>query len=463
MFNPRVRRSHFARQSFTLDRMRWVALMGVALFAACEQAGVQFIVEIPADYGRDGDPQVQLPDEVRLFIGLGEETPTMIAPEGFEVGQARPGTYWLRDPSNLGPEVDRAPIGVDSPAVFSYTSGGDVQELGVVIAVGYTRGEPTSSVAEFHAKVGSDRVYRYRMGLNGAADPRDPVLRTRVNQLEVWGSSECVFADNRREDLEDSSHKVAFIIGSADDRDCDGLLDSDPLECFEQVHKGVGPSTRPSCMHNNQLTKNCTVGVPRCRDGSGEDQSCNPSRFCLPPQVCEYCDNSLDPWSCAQNYAAETASIGNYGLKCILPVREASGGGFELCEPTTDITVEIRPPLGASCEDVAVKSTGDPAFSDTFSLVGPGNTATVKISHSGCTLKVKPRGALAASVAVDGYAALMMVALDQRRGIAVPVFIEVSGPAACVSDGVCTWVDQMDPINPNNPTNPDACVASMTP
>ena len=88
--------------------------MGFALLAACEQSGVQFVVHVPADFGEEGDPQVQLPDEVRLFVGLGEEHAVKLAPEGFAQGAARSGTFWLRDPANL-PDVDRAPISADAP------------------------------------------------------------------------------------------------------------------------------------------------------------------------------------------------------------------------------------------------------------------------------------------------------------------------------------------------------------
>jgi hypothetical protein len=428
------------------------------LLAACEQTGVQFIVEIPADFGADGDPQVQLPDEVRLFIGMGEEFPTSIAPEGFDLGDARPGTFWLRDPSNLGPEVDRAPIGIDSPAVFSYTRAGGVDELGVVIAVGYTNGVPTSSVAEFHARVGGSRVFQYRMGLNAAANPRDRLMRSRVNQLELWGTDECVFAENRRADLEDQGHKVAFIVGSAEDRDCDGLINTDPLECFPQVHMGVGIAFRPSCLHTDSIKGDCVIGVPNCRDGTGIDQSCNPTRFCLAQEVCQSCDAGDDQWNCAQDVQMHNAAtVGSYGLDCTVHA-VVSGTDFDLC--TDELPVSITPPPNTTCQTVLVKSVDDATFDDTFWLAGTGKSASMKVSANDCALKIEPMGRLALTnpvpTAVD-FGALMLVRLDMQRGLGVPVHVKVVRTTSCVDRGACTWVDNGAPDNPNE------CVARTQP
>jgi len=440
--------------------MRSVALLGVALLVACEQAGVQFIVEIPADYGDgpDADPQVQLPDEVRLFIGTGEEHQDALGPESFAVRERRSGTYWLRDPSNVDPEIDRAPIGVGSPAVFSFGRASGVDELPVVIAVGYTNGQPTSSAAVFHARVGSTGVFQYRMGLNGAADPRDRALRGRVNQLEVWGPDECIHVDNRRQDIQDTGHRVAYIVGSTEDRDCDGLLEDDPKECFPDVHLGEGLSTTPTCLNQSAITNHCTVGVPRCRDTVGEDQSCNPSRFCLPQQVCGQCETSQS-WACAQDFQLHAMNtVGAYGLDCLFPTRPAAtaGMGVELCE--TAVEVEITPPVGTLCEDVGVKSLGDLAFGEKFSLVGPGNMASIRVTNNECKLKVEPRGLVVSStggLTLD-FGALLLVALDGGRGIGAPVHVQLVA-VGCSEEPKCTWIDQ----GPSD--NPDACVRSIQP
>lgn len=440
--------------------MRSFVLLGLALLAACEQAGVQFIVEIPADYGDgpDADPQVKLPDEVRLFIGIGAENQDALGPEGFTVREKRSGTYWLRDPSNVDPEIDRAPIGVGSPAVFSFDRAGGVDELPVVIAVGYTKGQPTSSAAVFHARVGSSRVFQYRMGLSGAADPRDRTLRGRVNQLEVWGPGECIHVDNRRQDIQDTGHRVAFIVGSATDRDCDGLLEDDPKECFPEVHLGEGLSTTPTCLNQNAITDACTVGVPRCRDTVGEDQSCNPSRFCLPQHVCSQCAIT-DSWTCAQDFQSQVMNtVGAYGLDCSFPTRPAAAPnvGMELCE--TDVEVEITPPPGTLCENVEVKSLGDITFGERFSLDGPGNMATIRVTNNVCKLKLEPRGFVvpSAGVVTTDFGALLLVALDQGRGIGAPVHVKLA-PIGCSEPPNCRWIDQ------GPPDNPDDCVRSIEP
>lgn len=440
--------------------MRSAALLCLALLAACEQAGVQFIVEIPADHGDgpDADPQVQLPDEVRLFIGIGDENQDALGPEGFTVGEKRSGTYWLRDPSNVDPEIDRAPIGVGSPAVFSFSHTGGVDELPVVIAVGYTNGQPTSSAAIFHARVGSSRVFQYRMGLNGAADPRDRTLRGRLNQLEVWGSDECIYADNRRQDIQDTGHRVAFIVGSAKDRDCDGLLEDDPKECFPEVHLGEGLATTPTCLNRSALTEHCTVGVPRCRDTVGEDQSCNPSRFCLAQQVCSLCDAN-DSWACAQDFQSRVVDTSTtYGLECSFPTRlsTTAGMGVELCE--TPVEIEISPPAGTLCEKVGVKSRLDLAFGESFSLDGQGNTAHIRVTNNECKLKLEPRGLVIPSGGglTSDFGALLLVALDEGRGIGAPVHVRLLA-VGCSEAPSCRWID------PGAPDNPDDCVRNMQP
>ncbi len=425
--------------------------MGFALLAACEQSGVQFIVHVPADFGEDGDPQVQLPDEVRLFVGLGEEHAVKLAPEGFAQGAARSGTFWLRDPANL-PDVDRAPISADAPAVFSFEHSGDLDELGIVVAVGYSGGVPTSSAAVFHAKFGDGLVQRYRMGLNGAADPRTPAMRARINQLELWGEGECVHVENRRSDVEDQEHRTAFIVGSEADRDCDGFPEGDPRECNAEVHLGVGLAKEPSCVYLGAATANrCTIGAARCLDGVGDiDQTCGPTRYCAAPEMCRICSNAPG-WDCAQDYqATQLGTVGGYGLECAFPAMEESPGFDELCG--TNVFARITPPPGTTCEDVKVKAIADLAFSDTFTMRTANETATVKVTAQGCMLKLEPRGRVTHGLFARTFGALMLVDLDGNRGLGVPVRVRVK-PALTpcdIASAECRWID--------NGINPNACV-----
>lgn len=431
--------------------------MGIIVLAACDGSGVQFIVYIPADYGTgpNADPEVQLPDEVRLFIGVGDEHADRLSPEGFGNFQKRSGTYWLRDPSNIDPEVDRAPISIDSPAVFSYVRSNAVDEFGAVVAVGYTDGVPTSSATMFHAGFGEGVVLQYSMGLNGAADPRNPRMRSRVNQLEIWGADECVYVDNRRSDVEDDQHRVAFIVGSVEDRDCDGLvLGSGPPECNPDVHLGDGPAAAPSCLYSTDATSSdCMIGAVRCQDGLGDDMTCSPAGFCGAPELCSNCrdDNMMAEWDCAQRYSAFAMNtVGSFGLECQIPAVRGSTR-IDLCED--EIHVAIVPPAGTTCDDVSVKASADPAFSDTFTLENFANMANVKVTNQGCALTVKPSGILGPLVPLD-YSALMLVKLDGERGLAAPVHVVVvpdTGTVGC-SSGSCTWVYQP------GANSPDACV-----
>jgi len=431
--------------------MRTFAVVVLALLAACERSGVQFTVYIPADYGADGDPAVQLPDEVRLFIGIGDEHGAALGPDGFTDGESRSGTYWLRDPNNL-PDVDRAPIGIESPATFSFGRDGDLAELGAVVAVGYTAGVPTSSAAVFHARVGDGSVYQYRMGLNGAADPRTRAMRSRVNQLEVWGANECVHIDNRRSDIQDRDHRVAYIVGSHEDRDCDGLAEGAANECNADVYLGAAPAKVPSCMFSDAAGAVCTVGVARCRDGVGDDGSCNRTRFCAPAELCVRCTDPATKWACAQDYqSVNGGGVGAYGLQCQIPAMKGAGSISQLCNP--EFAAQIIPPAGTTCQDVAVKAASDPDFRDRFSLAGQGNTASVKVTAQGCTLTIAPSGTVNGTTSTLDYGALMLVALDQGRGLAVPVHVQVvPGVDADVCDtpSSCEWIAQG--------SSPDACV-----
>ena len=266
-----------------------------------------------------------------------------------------------------------------------------------------------------------------------------------------------MFAENRRQDLEDPAHKVAFIVGSAEDRDCDGLVDDDPMECFPAVHRGEGPASRtPTCLHTNQATGSCTLGVPYCRDGTGIDTtSCHPTRVCLPSNVCETCMDPLGSYACAQDYQAKSANtVGTYGLDCVIP---ALIGATEMMLCGDEILVSIVPPPGFTCEDVGVKARDDAAFTDTFSLDGTNKAATVKVSASACDLKVVASGRVllaTASVPVD-YGALMVVKLEGELGIAAPVHVRIMQNSVCADRGFCTWVDAGSPDNPN------ACIAAV--
>lgn len=431
--------------------MRTVVVALLLALVACDRSGVQFIVYIPADYGADGDPQVQLPDEVRLFVGLGEEQATTIAPEGFAEITKRRGTLWVRDPANT-PDVDRAPIHADAPAVFSFEHSGDLDELGIVVAVGYRGGEPTSSAAVFHAKFGEGVVARYRMGLNSAADPRMPGMRTRINQLELWGEGECVHVENRRSDVQDQGHRTAFIVGSKEDRDCDGFPEGDPLECNANVYLGAGPAKEPSCLHRGVTFSNhCRIGAARCRDGVGDDLTCGPTRYCAPPEMCIACSNTPS-WDCAQDYqATQVGAVGGYGLECtFLAARNAF---FDAVCPAPAF-VTIVPPQGTTCEDVKVKAIVDPAFTDTFTMRSQNQEATVKVTAQGCELKVVPDGRITGGSfsPVHEFGALMLVDLDQNRGLGVPIYVRVeSDGSPCTNvPAICRWVD--------SGSNPNDCV-----
>ncbi len=430
--------------------MRTFAVVVLALLAACERSGVQFTVYIPADYGAGGDPAVQRPDEVRLFIGIGDEHGADLGPDGFTDGESRSGTYWLRDPNNL-PDVDRAPIAIETPATFSFGHDGDLAELGAVVAVGYTAGVPTSSAAVFHARVGNGSVYQYRMGLNGAADPRARGMRSRVNQLEVWGANECIHIDNRRSDIQDPGHRVAFIVGSHEDRDCDGFAEGALNECNADVYLGAAPAKAPSCLFSDAAGPVCTVGVARCRDGVGDDGSCNRTRFCAPLELCARCTDPATKWACAQDYQSVTGGVGAYGLRCQIPAMRGAGSISQLCN--TEFEAQITPPAGMACQDVAVKAAADPDFRDRFSLAGPGNNASVKVTALGCTLTIGPSGTVNGTTPTLEYGALMLVALDQGRGLAVPVQVQVVPDVdtnVCATPASCEWIEQG--------SNPDACV-----
>lgn len=429
-----------------------------AFMLACggEKTDVQIVVYSPADFGED--PAAELPDTVKLFVGMDEHDEVAIAPAGFHRGEQRVGAYWT-----LEYESDSQAISPGNPAEFRFVLD-ERAELGMVVAVGYTRGRPTSSASLFHVRhVGGGDFTRYPLGLNASADAQDPTMRTRNNQLELWGENEqtCVHVENRRADVDDESHRTAFLVHDDKDVDCDGLRDDNELECSPTVYMDTRPPELRALSCVTTASDHCRLGGPACVDGRASDPtSCEPSRYCATEAVCERC---MD-WTCARDLQV-TGTLPGLAMECtaFAPFDNSSSpAAYQLCEGTA--TVDL-PTGGRECTQIlgATKYAG---FDGRLSWDVVDNVE-VELSASGCRLDVTPKGTFGVN-APARRGALLAIDLADGRGLAIPtVFKLTSIPVASDQLATACGNPQLQTsctfVSPDLPATVEGCLAAAPP
>jgi len=418
------------------------ALVLIASLAACETSGMEVVVLPPAE----GGPS---PDQIRLFIGQPPDIAVSIAPEGFTLGQQRSGYRWVRDPNNSADLLDVSP---GDSVSFSFVSDGDLTELGAIIAVGYTNGVPTSAGSLFHKKTGVGNVRVFELPLYPAVDPRVASNRTALLQLELWGPNpgdeSCVHLLNKRPDRDlVDEHDSAFIVANGD-QDCDGYADDDPvLECAPEVHDATVPPHADdlACALKASLNvtgdRACVLGGPRCKDGGGKDLAeCSPSRFCSPESVCTACQTlaGAAAEACiADPLSHAPASVNMAAIECQVATR-VDNTGVKLCGDTMSVPLPVPARMPAlQCGNAKITAAGQP-LSDRIQV----GTARVDVkANSACEFELTASGEAGPILVVgQSTSGLVTLELDNFRGLALPVQLQLRQPSDCTEPGYCVII-----------------------
>lgn len=434
----------------------------IAAIAACggESTGVMIRVHAPPA----GTPQ---PDEVRLMIGGTEVNDHMaisISPplDAASVDLAttrfrRGAQAWFRDPID---GMSTSAISAAEPATFLFQPSTAGAELGVVIAVGYGRGAPLqaplSVAAVFHPTFVDGQIYVYDLHLAPAVDPSAAVAnRTAPDQLQLWGPDQsCVYFRTTSET--GSDHQEAFLITSDTDRDCDGLDNTDPLECMNTTHDGSRPpiAKELSCTAPAQITMPgaevsvCTLGGPPCVDGE-PPAGCTPSRYCAPDTVCTRC--ATEGPACMFEFPIDQTITTI--IMCDVPVRGTGLGtsiSYELC-PGTSEALPLRPlvvPDELQCDRSTIRNVQQP-FASALEDTDPATPDTWKYDvdvDASCGLTLVASGVdttLANTQGVKRTPGLLAIDLSRmgssgsNRDLAIPIRFTTQPVTTCPERPAC--------------------------
>ncbi len=425
------------------------SLVLIASLTACDSSGIEVVVAMPDEGGL-------APDRVRLYIGQQvmprKDATTSIGPPGFSSDQERTGFVWLRDKLNAD---DVMKVTNGEPVSFGFRAEGDPIELGAIVAVGFTGNVPTSVGSLFHVTTGEGHVFVHTIQLH-------PVPAQEL-EVVIWGPEDrpeaCVHVSNRRADRDDrdprNQHENVFLIAAENDRDCDGLLDDNPLECTASTYLGSTPPAVEdvTCALRTPATGGnsyCMLGGPACTDGQPAiANQCAASNYCVPSTVCAVCDNT-DPLDSCYRAPYQHSQV-MFGIKChVSTVRIGSPvGPAMLCQDPLPVAGELLlPGSTATCTDARITSIGQP-WTDRLAI---GQMRFGIAVSSACQLEVKPEGELIASPPppIDG---LVAVTLDPGRSLAVPIRFILDPPdTVCVTSQGCTF------INENNDDRATACL-----
>lgn len=322
---------------------RAVVITCALALAGCQPGGVEIVV-----YAPPAADMVAI-DEVRLLVGVEPITMNRTVwppnPNDPRYVQTSPltATAWLRDGAS-GLVAHRF------PAHFTYEAG-TTDQLGAVIAVGYANGTPVATVAHDGLAIPAGRIDKLLLGL----DPADvvaskPASWRQLDRVAAWQPPETTdtaltCAYSKTFDAS-SSH---MIVG-ADDNDCDGLANTDPLECLPDVYLGRRSATKLdelSCLPAPSSPQpgapvECTAGGPTCTDGKPIDpRECAPTSYCVPLSACKLCAGSAptDPYGCLLDIRKNAAAAmphmhARYDYDVVM-----QGGTLQACPGTATVLV----------------------------------------------------------------------------------------------------------------------------
>ena len=453
-FSTRCPRTSITSYPGVMRSVGMVVALACAL-AACESGGMEILVFGPSD------PGTPPPKTVRLFIGLGASMPSTLFPAfGGKTGATAP--RWDRDPSNTDDVADY--VG-DGPARFVFRPGGGITGFGVVIAVGFDADgvTPTSSAVLLAPEMGNAHIKAYTIGLNKITSPAQ--AQDGYNGLVLWGPAstketidpQCVLAQNTYYQPMSTS---AFIV-TPGDRDCDGFPDPSqdlpsPLECDANAWRGarLPRLTDASCLLDAIPSIDhgpaCLLGGPACTDGIGPDGTCQATRFCGYPTLCENTVCGVinpEAWECAKD--ARLANVNNQTyprLKCsVTAIPNPMGAGLMLCPDTNPAGQRfdlhaLGLPAGATCSHVYVRDTTRPFGDHLVDGMAQYNIAF----DSACHFEVTGQNGYAitppAPPIVSGLLAVDLQSTFHGMAIPIEFHVNASGAPGQCAPSTCQFV-----------------------
>lgn len=422
--------------------MRWV--IALAVLAACDDAGVKLVVDTT------GDPEIA---EIRLYLGLGGGKDVPLAPEGFEpTSPARDGRLFVQDVDGV---VDRVTVTDPGRYAFVYRADPGTGPL-TAIAVGFdVQGQPRSQAAAFDITVPTDSVAVWTLALAPATAAR-PSATGR--QIQVWGAQAgeqtCVHAVDPA-----ASHRIAYIVASERDQDCDGFAKDDPLECddlFYRAHPVA--SAGPTCLTtttvsppNQNPVPVCTLGISGCVDGStqGRDVCRTDKRYCITDETCMDCTD-ID---CVVSQWESAATV----YDCpVLVKRDTVTGKLQPCRQPLTIP-SIHPQLACPAPAPRFRSSDSPGW---FSIVNAMGLQLSFTTQPTCTTTIAADlapGAADLDGAPQRFGGLLDVTASTQNHLVLPVsFHLVEGmctgePALCAPSTVMVGSTQATCVDPAIP------------
>ncbi len=421
------------------------------MLAACSSQGsIELIVTAP------GLPVTN----VELFIGVEDEHLEKIRPQHGTLAHA---VWWRRDRSQ---STDFVPLGPDGSVRYQLVNGGTLGDsLAAFVVVGYDASDTPIAVRShmLWTDISDDMIERYEFVL-GPAQPTPG--STDVPGVQVWGpqrrvisSTEireadphaCVQVDSVEElgEYKDSGTvPTSGMIVTADDPDCDGLVDTaaPDYECATNEYMGRGQLRRSGLQCGIKTTfvedgsglPGCVVGGGACVDGTKADETaCTPSTYCMLTGSCDGCPmTGCDPYIRPANapYIKCYVFATGGGLAsdfCALPTRldlSALLPSYNLaCDPDPE-----RPAMVRKDRTTSWMTEMYPIENDSF--VADKAFLEVKAGGGNCQYDFIPSGPRpAVNTALLGeFGATLSVPLGTKedgRGLLFPINFQVVPPA----------------------------------
>ncbi|HEY5944354.1 MAG TPA: hypothetical protein VIV40_02635 [Kofleriaceae bacterium] len=408
--------------------MRWL-LPCALLLVGCAKGGVELVFNPPTAVTK-----------VVLFVGVGDEYTEPIMPAQHSLPYPK-SSAWARDHYN---ELDERDVTPGEPVVFQFQGEG---KLGVVIAIGLVGEQAVVAGVQRGIDIPTDSVARYELVLEPVNTTGSPL------ELTGWESQagspkagkQCVA-------LFDKRTLAADAVVTDGDPDCDGWPTEDSKECQPNFYMSYA---RPhleevACLVNERVVSTdgtvsdgCVLGGPPCRDGVGKEGGCTaPSAYCTPKSVCNRCNLTANPWDCARDITPLALQYPSH-LHCKLFV-DVSG---QLC--TTSFRAMSTPPMnigGHYCktdsEHPARITTIGQAWSTGVDFNENSSQLHVDIKNlqPNCNFDIQVSGSIEQG---HSFGALVAGALDNGRGIAVPIVFEFNPTTniGCDNQVACqaTW------------------------
>ena len=341
---------------------------------------------------------------------------------------------------------------------------------------------PTATAFRYHvARLPGDDYTKYQLVLAPAKPATDAA--GVANQVLLWGAADaagsqrCVYLrddadafhpaqaaqidtnrDGSVDGTDDDLLRGLFIVAHANDVDCDGFAEGDPLECSPDVYLDDAATTPDvdelDCLAQDDSNGSgpgaCRVGGPACVDGVGDDpDACVPSRYCATTELCA-CKSAPDVPMCVRDLLDHSqGTLSGYYLDCTIHAPYvAADATAQLCTSAAEVAL----PIG-TCESEILGATRTSAFSTELVWEGQHVSLSTTNEANGCILTITPGGELAIPMSAVTHAvrgAVLVAPLTNGSGLALPArfAFEPELDATCGNVDVygtkCTLVGDQD-------------------